>query len=345
VNAVAECAKRGLLPKGGEVLEQAPKLKAIVFDKTGTLTSGRLDFTGARFAGIAELDALLFAAALEEISTHPLAQRLYREGALRAQAAGRDLPAVAERAVHPGLGVSGRLDGDILRLGRPAWLAAQGVAVPDAWLEGDGLAGSLVLLAREDRALALWGLGDTVRPEAAAAVRSLERQGVRCWLLSGDRRSACAAVAKAVGIPDGRVIGGALPVEKAEHLARIQQACGPTAMVGDGINDAVALSQADLGIALGSGAAVALESAGLVLVHRDLRRIPAFLALSRLAMKRIRQNLVWAFGYNALLIPLALAGFIHPILAATAMMASSISVVVNSARALSLEGPRRDLEA
>jgi Cu+-exporting ATPase len=183
-----------------------------------------------------------------------------------------------------------------------------------------------------------------VRPEAAAAVKALERLGVACWLLSGDRRSACAGVARAVGIREDRVIGEALPVEKAEHLARIQAESGPTAMVGDGINDAVALSQADLGIAMGSGASVALESAGLVLVHRDLRRIPTFIRLSRLGLRRVRQNLVWAFGYNALLIPLALAGFVHPILAATAMMASSLSVVLNSARGLSLEGPQRDLE-
>ncbi len=344
VNAVAECAKRGLLPKGGDVLEQAPKLRAIVFDKTGTLTTGRLDFTGARFDGLDETEALFLAAALEEISTHPLAERLYREGALRAQAAGRALPAAEDRAVHPGLGVSGRIQGSPACIGRPAWLRDQGVALPQDWLHGDGLEGSLVMLAVDGRAVALWGLGDTVRPEAAAAVRALERLGVHAWLLSGDRPEACAAVAKAVGIPLDRVIGGALPVEKAEHLARIQAAAGPTAMVGDGINDAVALSQADLGIALGSGASVALESAGLVLVHRDLRRIPSFIRLSRLALGRIRQNLVWAFGYNALLIPLALAGFVHPILAATAMMASSLSVVLNSARTLRLEGPRRDLE-
>lgn len=344
VNAVAECARRGLLPKGGEVLEQAPKLKAIVFDKTGTLTTGRLDFTGSRLDGPDEGGALALAAALEEISTHPLAERIYREGALRAQAAGLALPAVEERQVHPGLGVSGRLAGRPVLIGRPAWLRAQGVAMPDAWFAGDGLAGSLVMLAVDGRAAALWGLGDTVRPEAAAAVRALERMGVRCWLLSGDRPEACGSVAKAVGIPAERVIGGALPVEKAEHLARIQKECGPTAMVGDGINDAVALSQADLGIALGSGASVALESAGLVLVHRDLRRIPVFLRLSRMALRRVRQNLVWAFGYNALLLPLALAGYVHPILAATAMMASSLSVVLNSARGLRLEPPRRDLE-
>ena len=141
------------------------------------------------------------------------------------------------------------------------------------------------------------------------------------------------------------MVAGALPVDKGERLAWIQAHVGPAAMVGDGVNDAVALSQADLGIALGSGAGVALESAGLVLVHRDLRRIPVFLRLSRLALGRVRQNLVWALGYNAILIPLALAGHVHPILAATAMMASSLSVVLNSGRKLSLEERPRNLEA
>jgi Cu+-exporting ATPase len=152
-------------------------------------------------------------------------------------------------------------------------------------------------------------------------------------------------VAAQVGIPPERVVAGALPIEKAEQLALIQKNVGPTAMAGDGVNDAVALSQADLGIALGHGAGVALETAGVVLVHRDLRRIPVFLALSRLAMGRIRQNLGWALAYNAMLVPLALSGHIHPILAASAMMASSISVVVNSGRKLSLEAKPRDLES
>jgi Cu+-exporting ATPase len=201
------------------------------------------------------------------------------------------------------------------------------------------------MLAVGDEAVALWGLGDSVRPEAAVAVKSLKAQGIEPWLISGDRPEACLQVARAVGIDEARVLGGALPNDKAEKLAWIQANVGPTAMVGDGVNDAVALSQADLGVAMGSGAGVALESAGLVLVHRDLRRIPVFLKLSRLAVGRIKQNLVWAFGYNLMLIPLALSGHVHPILAASAMMASSLSVILNSGRKLKLEARRRDLEA
>jgi Cu+-exporting ATPase len=344
IQAVGECAKRGLLLKGGEVLEQGPKLKAIVFDKTGTLTTGRLEIRGSRFDGMAEGEALALAAALEEISTHPLAERLFREGSTRAHAAGIALPRAEDRQVHPGLGVSGTFEGRPLLTGRPSWLKEQGVEAPEAWWTGDGLEGSLVMLARGGRAVALWGLGDAVRPEAALAIRALKAQGVQPWLISGDRPEACAAVAAAVGIDAACVVGGALPVQKAEKLAELQRSLGPTAMVGDGVNDAVALSQADLGIAMGSGASVALESAGLVLVHRDLRRIPLFLKLSRLAVKRLRQNLFWAFGYNLVLIPLALAGHVHPILAAGAMMASSLSVILNSGRKLRLDPPRRDLE-
>ena len=342
VAAVAECARRGLLLKGGEVLEQGPRIRAMVLDKTGTLTSGKLDFTGTRLDGLAEGPALALAAALEEISSHPLAERIYREGATRAQGAG--LPAVSERRAHPGLGVAGLWDGQAVLVGRPAWLRAQGVTAPEPWWSGDGLEGSLVMLALGGRAVALWGLGDSLRSEAPRAIRALERMGISCWLLSGDRLETCLAVAAQAGIPPERVFAGALPVEKGEKLAWIQAQVGPVAMVGDGVNDAVALSQADLGIALGSGAGVALESAGLVLVHRDLMRLPIFLRLSRLAMGRIRQNLIWALAYNAVLIPLALAGHVHPILAATAMMASSISVVLNSGRKLSLESRSRDLE-
>ncbi|HEU4950970.1 MAG TPA: heavy metal translocating P-type ATPase [Holophagaceae bacterium] len=342
--AVSECAKRGLLLRGGEVLERAPQLKAIVFDKTGTLTTGQLELRGVRLQGMPEDEALALAAALEEVSTHPLAAVLYREGAARARAAGRELPALEDLAVRPGLGVEGRLQGQAVRIGRPAWLQELGVLAPEAWRSGDGLEGSLVMLAVGDRAAALWGLGDAVRADAAVAVRALKRQGVQPWLVSGDRLEACLPVAAAVGIDPACVVGGALPAEKADRLAVLQAQLGPTAMVGDGINDAVALSQSDLGIALGSGASVALESASVVLVHRDLRRIPLFLKVARLSVKRIRQNLFWAFAYNAVLIPLAVAGWVHPILAAGAMMASSLSVILNSGRKLGLEAKRRDLE-
>ena len=342
--AVSECAQRGILLRGGEVLERAPSLKAIVFDKTGTLTTGLLELRGARFDGIAEDEALALAAALEEVSTHPLAERLYREGAARARSAGQALPEVSDRAVKPGLGVEGLWKGQPVRIGRPSWLKEAGVAAPEAWWAGDGLDGSLVMLSIGGRAVALWGLGDAVRVEAAIAVRALKRMGIQPWLVSGDRREACLAVAAAVGIEPACVVGGALPSEKGDALAELQRRLGPTAMVGDGINDAVALSQADLGIALSSGASVALESAAIVLVHRDLRRIPVFFRLAGLAVKRIRQNLFWAFAYNAVLIPLAVAGWVHPILAAAAMMASSLSVILNSGRKLGLEAKRRDLE-
>ena len=343
IQAVGECARRGILLKGGDVLEAAPKVKAVVFDKTGTLTTGRLELLGLRLAGISEDEAFRLAAALEEVSTHPLAERLFREGMARRGEGG--LPAVTDRLVKAGLGVEGTWQGLPLRIGRPAWLTSLGVELPAEWASGAELEGSLVLLAHGSRALALFALGDQVRPEAARAVAQLQALGVRPWLLSGDREEACLAVARAVGIPEAQVVGGALPQEKAEHLARLQATLGPTAMVGDGINDAVALSQADLGFALGSGASVALESAGVVLVHRDLRRIPTFLRLGRLAVGRIRQNLFWAFAYNGALIPLALAGHVHPILAATAMMASSLSVVLNSGRRLNLSGRQRNLEA
>ena len=342
VAAVAECARRGLLLKGGEVLEQGPRIKALVLDKTGTLTNGRLDFTGTRLDGMDEASALALAGALEEIAAHPLAERIYREGATRAQ--GRALPTVTDREVLPGLGVQGCWEGQVVRVGRPSWLREQGVAAHDAWWSGDALEGSLVMLAVGDRAVALWGLGDSLREEAPRAIRAIQAMGIPCWLVSGDRLETCLQVAARIGIAPERVVAGALPVEKGEKLAWLQAHVGPAAMVGDGVNDAVALSQADLGIAMGSGAGVALESAGLVLVHRDLMRLPVFLRLSRLAMGRIRQNLVWALVYNAILIPMALAGHVHPILAATAMMASSISVVLNSGRKLNLDARARNLE-
>jgi Cu+-exporting ATPase len=311
----------------------------VVLDKTGTLTEGRPAVTEAHFApdaGIEEPAILALAAAIERRSEHPLASAVVRF------AEARGAPEVAAETVfaNPGGGVMGRVDGRRVRVGTATFLTEQGAdlgPLAGAAAEIESRGATPVLVAVDGRAAAALAVRDPLRADARAAVAALRALGLRVTLLSGDREASARAAAREAGIDD--VIAEASPEEKIAHVRRLRDAGHVVAMAGDGVNDAAALAAADLSIAMGSGTDVAREAADVTLVGGRLAALPATLRLARSALGIIRQNLIWAFGYNALGIPLAAGVFypwtgwlLSPVFASAAMALSSVSVVTNSLR-------------
>jgi Cu+-exporting ATPase len=316
-------AQLGLLIKGPEILESTRRVDTIVLDKTGTVTTGRMTLVSA-----VDPDSVLpLAAALESASEHPVGQAI-------AAAAGTRLAAPTDFVAHAGLGVEGRVGDAHVLAGRPALLAERGIAVPDrldaARTEAEALGRTAVLVAVDGTARAVLVVADAVKPTSAAAIASLKALGLRPVLLTGDNTATAEAVAAEVGIDE--VIAEVLPADKAAVVERLQAEGRVVAMVGDGVNDAPALAQADLGIAIGTGTDVAIEASDLTLVSGDLRGAADAIRLSRATLHTIRQNLAWAFGYNVAAIPVAAAGFLNPVLAGAAMALSSVSVVANALR-------------
>jgi Cu+-exporting ATPase len=328
-------AEAGILIRGGEALELAARIDAVIFDKTGTLTRGRPSLGAVVEApGFSADEVLDLAASVERGSEHPLA------AAIIAGAAERELGRrpVEEFEAVAGRGVRGRVDGRAVLVGTAAFLSAEGVDL--GGLEAaDGPSSGASYVAVDGRAAALLPTVDEIKPEAEPAVRELSAAGIEVWLVTGDQAATARAVAAAVGIAPERVMAEVLPAGKAAAVESLQARGLRVAMVGDGINDAPALAQADVGIAIGTGADVALEASDVTLVGGDPRSVAAAIRLSRQTLRVIRQNLAWAFGYNIVLIPLAmgalypLAGItLNPALAAGAMALSSVSVVTNSLR-------------
>ncbi len=340
VNSVGESAKRGLLLRSSEVLESAAHISHVIFDKTGTLTTGQLHISYSKFEKIDDLRAYQLAASLEQLSTHPLAQTFLRSYRERDQ--GGIIHPIESWKSYAGQGLEGVIDGQLIHIGSPVWLKSMGMQIDSSLSPRDSY-GSQVMLALDGKPCAYWEFTDRIREDAKEMIQSLKEQGVRIWLLSGDRHEACRWLAKIVGIPSQNVLAELLPHQKQEKIIEIQKE-GFVAMVGDGINDAIAISQANVGIAMSNGSGVALESAGIILVNRQLKQIPLFLLIAKQSLRRVRQNLTWAMIYNIALIPLAVTGRVHPIFAAAAMMFSSISVVLNSGRAFSLHSHRSNLE-
>jgi Cu2+-exporting ATPase len=325
---LGRAAAQGVLVKGGEPAERAAAVSTVVLDKTGTVTRGVLALREVLVVD-PDLDAarcLLTAAALEALSEHAVG------AALAAAAPGRPLPRVAAFRAHPGRGVSGTVEGRAVFVGSRGFMEESGIPAAPAdgppETEEEGL--TQVYLGWEGRLRARFLLSDGLREEAAEAVRELRAGGTEVRLVSGDGELATASVARRTGIP--LYEAGALPERKREIVAALRAAGEGVLMAGDGINDAPALAGADVGVSVGRGADVARETAGVVLLRADLRLVPWFLRLSRGTFRVIRQNLFWAFAYNAAALPLAVAGLLHPIVAAAAMTASSAFVVANSQR-------------
>jgi len=322
-------ASRGILFKNGETLERAQHLDTILLDKTGTLTAGSPTMTDFIAEGIDADGLLRQAASLESRSEHPLAQAITR------QAAEKSLPLspVTLFTSHPGAGVSGIVDGRRLYIGNENLMRENGF--PTSPWQGrhqqwSSEGKSVQFIASEQGVEGMLAVADPLRPEAAEAVGRLKKSGFRIIMLTGDHPAAAGHIARQAGVDD--FIAGVLPADKARMVREQQERKQVVAMVGDGINDAPALAQADIGIAIGSGADVAIEAADITLIGANLNGVADAIRLSASTLRTIRQNLVWAFIYNIIGIPLAAFGLLNPMFAALAMSLSSVSVVSNSLR-------------
>ena len=323
-------AQLGLLIKGPEVLESTRRVDTVVLDKTGTVTTGKMTLTEVTVAeGVDQSEALRLVGALEHASEHPIAQAI-----AAAAAAEGPLPAVEGFANREGLGVEGVVEGHALIVGRPALLADWAMHLPPeldaARRAAEGRGQTAIAAGWDGRATAVFVVADTVKPTSAEAVASLKALGLRPVLLTGDNETTARAVAAEVGIDE--VIAEVMPADKAGVVRRLQAEGRVVAMVGDGVNDAPALAQADLGLSIGTGTDVAIEASDLTLVSGDLRAASDAIRLSRATLRTIKQNLGWAFGYNLAAVPLAAIGLLNPVIASLAMVFSSLSVVSNALR-------------
>jgi P-type Cu+ transporter len=326
---VGKGAEAGILIRGGEVLERAQKLSTVIFDKTGTLTRGEPTVTDLiPLAEHSEADILNLAAAVEIGSEHPLGEAIVKA----AQHRNLILPSVKNFEAIPGHGIRGNVDGDRITLGnRLLFQKASYYITPAAeaalsQLELEGK--TAMLIGCNGMIIGIVAVADTLKPEAKEAVAALRRENVKVVMLTGDNQRTADAIAQQLGID--RVIAEVLPGDKAQVVKDLKRRGEVVAMVGDGVNDAPALATADIGIAIGSGADIAKETGGIILVKNDVRDVVASIRLSRATLGKIKQNLFWAFIYNSIGLPIAAFGLLSPIIAAAAMALSSLSVIVNS---------------
>ena len=323
-------ARMGILIRDAESLERARAVTTIILDKTGTVTTGAVSVAEIVPAAHATIDSILHAAAALEVrSEHPLARAIVEYA--RSRGVSVDPPDAVD--THPGFGVSGMVDGHAVVVGNGAFLAERGIA-PGALEADEGRQSAQgrtpVFVAVDGTPAAVIALADPVKPTSVRAISELHSMGLRVVMLTGDNPRVAAGVAHASGVEE--YIAGVLPGQKADHVRERQRKGEVVAMVGDGINDAPALASADVGIALGTGTDIAMESAEITLMRGDLADVPRAIRLSRRMVATIRQNLFWAFVYNVTGIPLAAAGLLNPMVAALAMAFSSVSVVTNSLR-------------
>jgi Cu+-exporting ATPase len=323
---VGKGAEAGILIRGAEYLEQSQKITAVVFDKTGTLTKGEPAVTD--IVSINGGESLLKVAGSAEMgSEHPLAQAILRE----VKKQGMTLRAPKNFEAISGMGVIAELDGKRILFGnrklmRTFGINTQFIEQRMAQLESDGK--TVMVAAEKTDILGLIAVADMIKPSSPAAITELKKLGVETVMLTGDNEKTANAVARSVGID--RIIANVLPAEKAAVIKKLQSEGKVVAMVGDGINDAPALAQADIGIAIGSGSDIAKETGGIILIKDDVMDVARSIKLARVTMKKIKQNLFWALIYNSTGIPIAAMGLLSPMIAAAAMALSSISVIANS---------------
>jgi Cu+-exporting ATPase len=325
-------AQLGLLIRGPEVLERAQRLTAVVLDKTGTLTTGQMTVRSVTVPhGADTTEALRLVGALEVASEHPIGRAI----AAYAAEAG-PLPAVESFSAVEGLGAVGRVAGVDVAVGRPALLETHGLAtgqdLQTALARAAEAGHTAVLGGWDGRARVVIAVGDSVRPEAAAAITDLRRLGLEPYVVTGDSAATAHAVARDVGIAPDHVVAEVLPADKVAAVERLRHEHRAVAMIGDGVNDAAALAEADLGLTMGGGADVAIQAGDITLVRGDLTAAPDAIRLARRTLSTIRANLFWAFAYNVAAIPLAATGLLNPMIAGAAMALSSVFVVSNSLR-------------
>lgn len=335
-------AQLGILIKGPQVLESTRRVDTVVLDKTGTVTTGHMGVIDIHpAAGTSAEEVLALAGALEDASEHPIGRAI----AKHASETGLDLAEVESFTGHGGNGVSGVVAGHAVMAGRRSWLAGEwSLAAPEdlvrlaAAAEGDGR--TPVWVAWDGQVRAVVVVADMIKDSSAEAIAELRALGLRPVLLTGDNARAAQAVAERVGIPASDVVAEVLPADKVDVIKRLQDEGAVVAMVGDGVNDAAALAQSDLGLAMGTGTDVAIEASDLTLVTGDLRAAPDAIRLARATLRTIKGNLFWAFAYNVAALPLAALGLLNPLIAGAAMAFSSVFVVSNSLRLRSFDPSR-----
>ncbi|MEW1599448.1 heavy metal translocating P-type ATPase [Streptomyces sp. NPDC093808] len=326
-------AQLGILIKGPEVLESTRKVDTIVLDKTGTVTTGKMTLLDVHITEGQDQDEVLrLAGALEHASEHPIAQAVAAGAAARVG----DLPTPEDFANVPGLGVQGIVDGHAVLVGRERLLAEWAMDLPAdlaaAKAEAEHKGRTAIAVAWDGEARAVLEVADAIKPTSPEAIQRLRGLGLTPVLLTGDNRAAAEAVAAEAGIDPEQVIAEVMPEDKVDVVKRLQEEGRTVAMVGDGVNDAAALAQADLGLAMGTGTDAAIEAGDLTLVRGDLRVAADAIRLSRRTLGTIKGNLFWAFAYNVAALPLAAAGMLNPMIAGIAMAFSSVFVVGNSLR-------------
>jgi Cu+-exporting ATPase len=323
-------AELGILFRSSEAIQVMKDIKAVAFDKTGTLTLGKPSVVDVVvMEGSDEKRLLEMAASLEHVSEHPIAQAVLH----RAEEAGVEPRSIEEFSAVPGMGLGGMLDGKEVILGKIDFMAERGVDMGDYRQVAEDLQAkgqTVAAVAWDGRPIGLIGVADTLKADTARAIEALHGMGLKTVMITGDNSVTAGAIARMCGIDEA--VSDVLPTEKAERVREIRARYGKVAMVGDGINDAPALAEADVGIAIGTGTDIAIEAADVTLAGESLAGVVRAIDLSKAIFAKIRQNLFWAFFYNVVAIPVAGLGLLHPLIAEAAMAASSVNVVTNSLR-------------